>query len=103
MAWGYGEPAPKPAFAAKDREKSRAKAKLWELIKRLVRKRDGGRCVACGSRQDVDVHHIRFRSTGGKDSTENCALLCRVCHAAVHAYRLAIKGNADKKLTIIRT
>jgi len=46
----------------------------------------------------VEAHHIRFRSMGGEDTTENVALLCKPCHSEIHAYRLAVSGNADKNL-----
>jgi 5-methylcytosine-specific restriction endonuclease McrA len=49
-----------------------------------------------------DVHHIRFRSHGGKDETRNCAAICAVCHADIHAYRLSISGDANGKLKIER-
>jgi 5-methylcytosine-specific restriction endonuclease McrA len=48
------------------------------------------------------VHHVRFRSRGGVDSTANCACLCRMCHAEIHAYRLAVSGDANGKLKFER-
>jgi 5-methylcytosine-specific restriction endonuclease McrA len=49
------------------------------------------------------VHHIRFRSVGGKDETSNLAALCRCCHAEIHAYRLTLSGDANGKLRIERS
>jgi 5-methylcytosine-specific restriction endonuclease McrA len=49
------------------------------------------------------VHHIRFRSMGGEDSTRNCAAMCRVCHAELHAYRLYAEGeDANKRIRFVR-
>jgi 5-methylcytosine-specific restriction endonuclease McrA len=34
--------------------------------------------------QNLQVHHIEFRSHGGSDSEANLITLCAPCHAAVH-------------------
>ena len=38
-------------------------------------------------------HHVRFKSHGGQDTLDNLILLCPICHADIHAYRLAIIGD----------
>ena len=95
---------PKPESKAADkRTRSKAKLKLWQDVRKAVMLRDGRRCRVCGSRDQVEVHHIRFRSTGGPHSTANCAVLCQSDHYAVHSYRLALEGDANGKLKITRT
>lgn len=85
------------------REAKLAKAFAWRNVKRDVMRRDHYRCRACGSRDQVDCHHIKFRSVGGGDSTRNCCALCRVCHDELHAYRLVIVGeNANRRLKFER-
>ena len=32
----------------------------------------------------VDIHHIIFKSQGGKDNIENLIALCRECHNKKH-------------------
>jgi 5-methylcytosine-specific restriction endonuclease McrA len=98
----YGVPVPKTRSVHDKREAKRAKEKRWQQVRQAVLVRDERRCRVCRSRDAVDVHHVRFRSAGRDDSTRNCATLCRGCHADVHAYRLAIEGDADKTLKVTR-
>jgi 5-methylcytosine-specific restriction endonuclease McrA len=57
-----------------------------ELHQQILR-RDGWRCQACGSMQNLEVHHMRFRSHGGDYSEENLITLCSKCHSAAHRNR----------------
>jgi 5-methylcytosine-specific restriction endonuclease McrA len=84
--------------AVERRDKKRQKDAELKRVKRLVRARDKGRCRACHGRDQIEVHHIKFRSAGGVHSTKNCACLCAICHADIHAYRLTLTGNADSTL-----
>lgn len=61
----------------------------------IVRERDGHRCRVCGSRDGVQVHHIRYRSRGGDHATGNLVCLCVICHGRVHAGTLRLSGNGD--------
>lgn len=54
-----------------------------ELRQQILR-RDGWRCHACGSMQNLEVHHLTFRSHGGDDSEENLITLCAECHTGAH-------------------
>jgi 5-methylcytosine-specific restriction endonuclease McrA len=40
-------------------------------------------CECCQSKA-VDVHHIVFKSQGGKDEIKNLMALCRKCHDKAH-------------------
>ena len=96
-------PVPKPSTARDKKATKLAKVKQWQRVQQVVKVRDGGRCRACGTREGVDVHHIKFRSLGGADDTKNCCLLCRLCHADIHGYRLALDGDANRRLRVSRT
>lgn len=52
-----------------------------------VLERDGWRCQSCGSTNDLQVHHLRFRNHLGDDSEENLITLCYRCHLTVHHRR----------------
>ena len=67
-----------------------------ELLKRLLAEK----CEMCGSRENVEVHHIRKLADlekGGKERPRwvkimaarrrKTLVVCRVCHQAIHAGR----------------
>jgi len=65
-------------------------------LRRSVLRRDGRRCRSCRSRWSLMVHHVEFRSHGGRTLRENLITLCARCHGLVHAGLLAIEGaSAD--------
>ena len=45
-----------------------------------VYKRDGGRCVYCGSVENLHLDHIIPFSRGGATNVENLQLLCQKCN-----------------------
>ena len=57
---------------------------ISEPLRLQILKRDSWRCQLCGSMQQLEVHHLVFRSHGGKDIDENLLTLCHSCHSAVH-------------------
>jgi 5-methylcytosine-specific restriction endonuclease McrA len=44
-----------------------------------VWKRDRGRCVICGSNQELKFKHIVSISKGGQEVAENIRLVCKPC------------------------
>ena len=44
-------------------------------------------CEVCKN-QAVDIHHIKFKSHGGKDEINNLIALCRTCHEKAHSGEL---------------
>ena len=40
-------------------------------------------CENC-NKTSVDLHHLIFKSQGGKDNIENLVALCRECHIFAH-------------------
>lgn len=45
------------------------------------------RCSKCGSGENVEMHHVDYRSEGGVDAPENMTALCRSCHVELHSGR----------------
>lgn len=65
----------------------RLDAESYRELHRQVLERDGWRCQFCGSMQNLQVHHLKYRSQSGGDEEPNLITLCAECHAAVHSKR----------------
>lgn len=90
---------PEPRAKAKARLK-RQKAKEAAIVYETVWHRAQGRCEVCSIKvwrpletDDVrlvgHMHHVVFRSRGGKDTPENMLLTCPKCHAAAHHLKVS--------------
>jgi hypothetical protein len=53
-----------------------------DQVKIFVWQRDSGRCVKCGSDQNLEFDHIIPISMGGSNSARNLQLLCENCNRA---------------------
>ena len=51
---------------------------------RAVRKRDNGCCILCGHNV-TEIHHIVFRSHGGRNIRQNMVCLCKRHHELTHS------------------
>lgn len=54
-------------------------------VKQYVWRRDGGRCVECGSNERLEYDHIIPVSKGGSNTERNVQLLCEHCNRMKHA------------------
>jgi HNH endonuclease len=66
------------------RPRIRLDSEAYNQLCRHVLQRDGWRCQACGSRTNLEVHHIQLRSQSGDDAEENLMTLCSECHDQIH-------------------
>ena len=93
------EPSGAAETQAARRRRSANAAPRWRRRSRRCAPPCGGAtvvAVAPVARRAHHLHHVRYRSQGGRWTTTNCVLLCRACHQDVHARILAITGsNAD--------
>ena len=44
----------------------------------------GDECAICGSKENLEVHHIVPISKGGTNEVENLAILCRKCNREIY-------------------
>jgi 5-methylcytosine-specific restriction endonuclease McrA len=56
----------------------------YRALHRQVLERDHWRCQVCGRMQNLEVHHLEFRSQSGSDEEQNLITLCAECHARMH-------------------
>ena len=54
-------------------------------VKKAVWKRDGGKCVNCGSEFELQYDHIIPVAKGGSSTIENIQILCKKCNYKKHA------------------
>ncbi|MGE0870200.1 MAG: HNH endonuclease [Kofleriaceae bacterium] len=82
----------------------RASQDISPNVRRLVWRRDRGRCVipGCRSSAHLDLHHIIPRAQGGTSAPAQIVLLCGAHHDARHRGQIAITGTAPDKLVITR-
>ena len=65
---------------ARQREPTSKRESIPDDIKLIVWQRDGGKCVNCGSTQNLEYDHIIPISMGGSNTARNLQLLCQNCN-----------------------
>jgi hypothetical protein len=70
---------------------------LLRLWSRIVKARDGGRCLNCGKTEGIQAHHVMRRTLVPFAALDlgNGISLCRPCHRLVHA---KFNGRPDSAL-----
>jgi 5-methylcytosine-specific restriction endonuclease McrA len=51
------------------------------LSRQNIFRRDGQKCLYCGSREDLTLDHVLPRSRGGKTSWQNLVTACKRCNS----------------------
>jgi hypothetical protein len=59
---------------------SQQRERIPEHVRIAVWRRDGGKCVRCGSRENLEYDHIIPVSKGGSNTARNIELLCERCN-----------------------
>ena len=62
-----------------------ARAAIPSSVRQEVWRRDGGVCVKCGSRRNLEYDHIVPVSKGGSNTVRNIELLCEACNRSKSA------------------
>ena len=53
---------------------------ISDAVKAEVWKRDGGRCVECGSKEQLNFDHVIPVALGGSNESANLQVLCSTCN-----------------------
>ena len=64
-------------------------------IRLRIYKRDGRRCLRCGSTDDLTIDHIVPASRGGDDSDGNLQTLCHDCNQEKGVQCIDYRGGSD--------
>jgi 5-methylcytosine-specific restriction endonuclease McrA len=67
-------------FGSKSNSSSKERQPIPDDVKMFVWQRDGGRCVKCGSQENLEYDHIIPVSKGGSNTARNIQLLCEKCN-----------------------
>jgi 5-methylcytosine-specific restriction endonuclease McrA len=66
------------------RTRLRLDPEAYVKLTKQVLARDGWRCQNCGASDQLQIHHLNWRSRLGVDCIENLITLCANCHARLH-------------------
>lgn len=74
----------------------------WQTLRAQVRRRDGNRCVVCGTTQRLSVHHVVAAVDGGRDTLDNLVTLCATHHSRADAARRSQTAAVEKPRRDVR-
>lgn len=78
-------PVPKPTFNRRVPKQSK-RNEFSKRIRKEIFDRDDGLCRVCRA-PATQVHHVKYRSAGGRGVFTNGLSLCQKCHEDIHANR----------------
>ena len=65
---------------AESRQEVNTRQSIPDEVQIFVWNRDGGKCVKCGSNENLEYDHIIPVSKGGSNTARNIQLLCQTCN-----------------------
>ncbi len=86
-------PAPKKPFKRR-KPKLSQRGKFSDATIAKIIDRDNGLCVICFAPAN-DIHHVRFKSHGGRGVYTNGVCICRHCHDDAHNHGKVAKRLQD--------
>lgn len=70
----------KPIYKTFENYKDYIQSDEWKQKRKLRLQYDAHRCVNCGSRMGLEVHHINYDNFGNEDVKNDLRTLCNNCH-----------------------
>ena len=65
----------------------------WKQLSAEAKKRDGFKCVACGTTESLEAHHLFYRKNLYDTQLDDLVTLCRECHNCTHRIKERWKIN----------
>lgn len=78
-------PQPKPNHKRRKPKKGN-RGKFTKDTREKIIERFNGQCAECGAK-GIHIHHIKFKSEGGRGVETNGVLVCNQCHRKIHDNR----------------
>jgi 5-methylcytosine-specific restriction endonuclease McrA len=87
-----------------ERQKRKARyGPRWDEIRKLVYKRDGHRCRACGATNTkLNAHHILLLKVSKTNDDRNLITLCDRCHKMIESKALKLLKEGGHRKDIVR-
>jgi hypothetical protein len=73
---------PKPSHSRRVKKKG-DRGKFSKMVRDEVKEHFNDTCQVCGGK-GIHLHHVCFRSQGGRGVFTNALLLCNGCHKEIH-------------------
>ena len=61
---------------------------------------DSYKCRLCSSINNLHIHHVKYRSEGGKHTSDNLITLCLECHEKVHSNKKKFQSMCQEIVEI---
>lgn len=73
------------------------KSSHWKCLRILALTRDSNKCTKCGSSENLNVHHVKYKQIYDV-GVEDLSTLCKTCHLNEHNKKPNIYVKPDRKL-----
>lgn len=84
--------------------RKKTKVKQLPTVRRWLAIRQDSRCVCCGetlfNEEELQIHHVRPRSRGGRDEQSNLRLVHLYCHQQIHSDKVVAVDAAGERLLL---
>ena len=77
-------------------------SRKWQKIRARIIQRRLFRCEQCGSRKQLEVHHLTYKRVGGNEKDDDLEVLCRSCHKIEHLRKKAFESGPIDRAAVVR-